>query len=150
MAKTKRNTYKQGINRIDQALDEGFWLEAAWITYAMFEDRCDSLLSKSGGPVPLPPNRKFVAIDTKITVLKKRSKTDEILSKVSELPALLSEVKRWKNRRNPIMHSMVNLPKDWSLINADAKILAEEGREILGRYAAAAMKVRKKYKRSGK
>ena len=149
MPTTKRNTYEQGIARIDQALSEGFWLEASWITYAMFEDRCDSLLNKSGGPVPASHPNGFVSINKKITSLKQRSSSDQFLSQVPGLAALLDEVHDWKNRRNPVMHSMVDVPRDWAAINADAQALAEDGREILGRFSSAVMKVRKRYKQAG-
>lgn len=144
---TKRDTYEQGIARIDQALHEGFWLEASWITYAMFEDRCDSLLEKSGGPVATNHPSGFVSINQKISELKKRSSSDQFLSQVSGLSELLDEVHDWKERRNPIMHSMVEMPRDWGMINVDTKGLAKDGRKILGRFAAAAMKVRKKFKK---
>lgn len=149
MTTTKRLTYKEGISRIDEALEKSFWLEASWITYAMFEDRCDSLLEKSGGAIPPPPHG-FVSINKKIKKLKSRATSDPLLSKVSGLFGLLGEVHDWKERRNPIMHNMVELPRDWADINADARKLAEDGRELLGRFSTAAMKVRRKHIRSGK
>jgi hypothetical protein len=148
MSPTKRYTYKEGIARIDDALDKEFWLEASWIIYAMFEDRCNSLLEKSGGPIP-PPKNGFVSINKKITELKTRAATNQFLNQVNHLSGMLQELYDWKEDRNPIMHDLVDLPKDWSIINADAEKLARDGRDLLGRFTAAAMKVRKKYVKAG-
>jgi hypothetical protein len=148
MSPTKRYTYKEGIARIDDALDKEFWLEASWITYAMFEDRCNSLLDKSGGPIT-PPSNGFISINRKIKELKNRASTNQLLNLVSHLPSLLQELYDWKEDRNPIMHNLVALPKEWSVINTDTEKLAKDGRELLGRFAAAAMKVRKKYVKAG-
>lgn len=85
----------------------------------------------------------------KIIALKQRSNSDQLLSQVSGFSALLEEVRKWKERRNSMMHSIVETARDWKAIDADAKLLAEDGREILGRFAAVVMRVRKRYKQAG-
>ena len=148
MIPTKRYTYEEGIARIDDALNKEFWLEASWITYAMFEDRCNSLLDKSGGAISNPKS-SFVSINKKITELQNRASTDQFLKQVSNLPTLLKELHNWKENRNPIMHNLIDVPEDWIIINFNAENLAKDGRDLLGRFAAAAMKVRKKYVKAG-
>ena len=148
MSSTKRYTYQQGIERIDSALEKEFWLEASWIIYAMFEDRCNSLLDKSGGPIP-PPSTGFVSINKKINVLKDRASNNQFLKQANDLPVLLQELHDWKEARNPTMHSLIEMPREWSVINEEAKKLAQDGRYLLGCFSAAAMRVRKKYIKSG-
>lgn len=148
MNQSKRTTYSEGIAKIDQALREQFYLEASWIEYAMFEDRCDSMLEKSGGKPALNNGRHFISINRKICELRSRGRTHPFLISVTDFDALLQELHDWKERRNPIMHSLVEVPKSWSDINNETKLLAEDGRKLLGRVAAAAMSVRKKYKKA--
>ena len=148
MAIRKRTAYGQSIGRLDSALKSKFFLEACWIEYAICEDRCDSLLNKSGGPIPCNPGQ-FVSINRKIIELKLRWKNDPYLSTVQELPSILEEVRKWKNRRNPLMHQLVKMARDWPSINNDASILAADGRDIVGRFASAAMKVRRRFKKAG-
>ena len=149
MAIRKRTAYRQSIQRLDNALRSKFYLEACWIEYAICEDRCDSLLDKSGGPIPLKPGQYSISINQKISELKRRSNNDPYLSPVKELRGILEEVKKWKNRRNPLMHELVKMPRDWPSINNDARQLATDGRDIVGRFSTAAMKVRRRYKRAG-
>lgn len=144
---TKRYTYEQGIGRIDEALENEFWLEASWIIYAMFEDRCSSLLEKSGGAIP--SKNGFVSIHRKIEELKARASKNQFLAQVTELPGLLQEVNDWKKDRNTMMHSLVEMPREWSVIDSETKQLAKQGRNLLGRFSSAAMKVRKKYVKAG-
>ena len=143
--KTKRLNYTEAIARLDKALKESFFLEASWIEYSLFEDRTNSLLEKTGGLLQNPR----ASIEAKLKELEKRSKTDHGLSHISEFPDILDEVRTWKDSRNPLMHQMVDVPKDWEDIDSDAKVLAENGRRLLGRYSSAAMKLRK-WKTKGK
>jgi hypothetical protein len=145
----KRVAYGQSIERIDKAIKEKFYLEASWIEYAICEDRCDSLLEKTGGLLTPPPGQSFVSINLKISELKKRCKTDPFLIQVIEFPRILEEVRQWKNRRNPLMHELVKSARDFTDISNDAKALAIDGQDIVRRFSGAAMKVRKKYKKAG-
>jgi hypothetical protein len=149
MTISKRTTYKQTIARLDEALGKQFFLEASWIEYAIFEDRCNSLLEKTGGLIPPSRNGIPPSINKKLTVLKERTSGDPFLSSTSEFPDILRDVRNWKNRRNTIMHSLVDVARSWNNINQDAKQLAIDGRALLGRFSSATMKVRKKYKKAG-
>ena len=142
---TKRNTYEETFDRLNEALNSDFYLEASWIEYSLFEDRTNSLLDKTGGLLSDPR----ASIDKKLKELEKRSTTDAGLLHIPEFPDILDEIRKWKNKRNPLMHQMVDLPRKWEDINTDAKNLAESGSTLIRRYSSAAMKLRT-WKKKGK
>jgi hypothetical protein len=146
MSLSKRPTYEEVIGRIDDALKREFFLEASWITYSLFEDRCNSMLKKTGGMPPVRPGQ-FLSINKKLTTLKERASTDILLTSIDNISGIIEEVRVWKDSRNPIMHSMVEMPTTWESVNSDAEALAKDGRELLGRFSSVAMKVRKNYKK---
>lgn len=144
MSMTKRPTYEEVIGRVDDALQREFFLEASWIIYSLFEDRCDSMLKKSGG-MPQVSAGSFLSINKKLNILKSRHLSNPLLASVNGFLLIIDEVKDWKDSRNPIMHSMVEIPTTWEDINNNAEILARDGRELLSRFSSVAMKVRKSY-----
>lgn len=139
---SKRNSYEEIIHRLDSALDQGFNLEASWITYALFEDRTTSALAKSGG-VLVSKNNSFISIEVKLKELKSRSLTHAGLQRAGLINALLDEIIDWKNKRNALMHTLAEVPRPWEDINNDAQNLAIEGREIIARYSSAIMRLSK-------
>ena len=143
--KTKRLSYEQIIARLDSALEQEYYLEASWIAYSLLEDRTESALEKTGGVLSNPR----ASIEAKLKELEKRSASNTGLRSVSEFPDIFDEVRKWKDKRNPLMHRMVEMPKSWEDINVDARDLAKESRELLGRYSSAVMKLRKWYMKRG-
>ena len=141
---SKRPTYEETIRRIDRAISERFFLEATWIVYSLFEDRCNSALEKTGGRLSNPR----ASIEQKLKALEARSGSNPSMGKVTEFPAIFNEVRVWKDARNPLMHEMVDMPRPWTDINNDAEALALDGRELLGRFTSAMMKLRKHVKKS--
>lgn len=65
-------SYQQLLKRLEEAIDEGFFLEASWIAYAVIEDRICSALLKTGG-LPQDPNGKpLQMLGSKLKVLETR------------------------------------------------------------------------------
>jgi hypothetical protein len=67
------------IARMDEAIKEGFYLEASWIAYAVIEDRCDSALEKTGG-IPTRNGRPIQMLGNKLKELQNRLDHDPKLS----------------------------------------------------------------------
>lgn len=47
-----------------------------------------------------------------------------------EKDEILKRVVRWKNQRNPLMHSMASEAKSWSTLEQEAAAVAIEGKDV--------------------
>lgn len=128
----KAKLYEQMIARMDHALAEKQFLQAAWYAYAILEDRMTSLLRWSA------PNPQAAQIPRmlgpKLQELKSRAQNHRLLA----ANYVYAELHRWKEDRNDLMHQMA----DGVLAIEDVDILAEalalEGARLVRTYSAAA------------
>ena len=135
------------MKRLEEAIDEGFFLEASWIAYAVIEDRIGSALLKTGG-LPQDQNGKpLQMLGSKLKVLETRMNEDPILQSCFEKDEILKRVVYWKNRRNPLMHSMASEAKPWSVLEQEAAIVAKEGKDVAWLLANSVSRLRKRKKR---
>lgn len=101
---SKSKSYQQLLQRLEEAIEAVFFLEASWIAYAVIEDRVCSALLKTGG-LPQDKNGKSLQmLGSKLEVLAKRMGDDPILRSCLEKDEILKRVVYWKNKRNPLMH----------------------------------------------
>ena len=143
---SKLRSYQELLNRIQEAIDSDFYLEATWITYAVIEDRVCSALEKSGG-LPKDQNDKPLRmLGSKLEVLSKRMNENPLLRKYLEKDGIVDRVIHWKNKRNPLMHSLASEAKSWNSIEQEAKLVALEGKDVAWLLANAVSRFRK-YKR---
>lgn len=131
------------VGRADLALSEEFFLEATWIEYALFEDRINSALVKSGGAL----SNTRPTIESKIKELESRCLTHAGLRSIGDFPELLDEVRQWKGVRNRLVHRMVEAAVRWDDVNDEANLLATDGRELFGRFSSAIMRLGKWHKK---
>jgi hypothetical protein len=114
---SKFKSYQQLLNRLEEAIDSGFFLEASWIAYAVIEDRICSALSKTAGGLPKDKNgNSCQMLGAKLKVLEKRMDEDPILCACLEKDDLLKRATHWKDQRNPLMHSMASEAKSWNAL----------------------------------
>ncbi len=136
----KRQSYEELFQRQDTALALRFFLEASWIAYAILEDRADSALGRTGGPV----HKKRPMLGEKLEELKKRMSSDALLKAEMRNGAILEAAVQWKDKRNPLMHSMANDQEPWSEMEKKAELVAKEGKAVARDMASAVMRFRKK------
>jgi hypothetical protein len=131
----KAGVYEATIERMERALASGFFLEATWLAYCILEDRLLSLLESSGG---VPSGVRMLG--PKIDALDRRLENDAVVR--ARIPSL-APLRAWKDKRNILMHSMV----DGSLSVSQIEILTEEtargGAELARVIATAARWVKK-------
>jgi hypothetical protein len=90
---SKIKSYQQLLNRLEEAIDAGFFLEASWIAYAVIEDRVCSALLKTEG-LPQDKNGKSLQmLGSKLEVLAKRMHEDPILRSCLEKDEILKDRK---------------------------------------------------------
>lgn len=117
----KFENYKKQMERLKKAMANHFYLEAIFIEYAILEDRLESALRHSGKWQPKPD--QFISIDKKVRLLKQQAEEKKSIAGKYFQPELMQAVLDWKNRRNPLMHSLMKQ----QLHTEDLYGLAEEG-----------------------
>ena len=117
----KYENYKEQMKRLKAAMTSHFYLEAVFIEYAILEDRLESALRHSGKWHPKPD--QHTSIDRKVRLLMAQAEEKKSLAQKYFQPEMMQEILDWKNRRNPLMHSLMKQ----QLHTEDLANLANEG-----------------------
>lgn len=148
----KDKLYRFYINHIDISLSNKNYFESAWLAYSLIEDRLTSMLIQTGGNKPTTKkqnkfSRKPIKmLGPKLDELSKRLKTHTLLKK--ELTtSLMTDLKKWKDDRNTLMHSMADGSMTVEEIQAKVEALATKGRDVAREAAATSRRLKKKSKR---
>lgn len=136
---SKRVLFETFHDRMNDAIEKGFYLEASWYAYALLEDRLISMLRQSGGVCKSGSNKPITMLGPKLGELMSRAGTDKLLSE--NLPA--TQINDWKNERNDLMHAMAEGTMTQAEIDKKAYLLALQGRELVKEVSAAAMRLKK-------
>lgn len=138
----KHALYKKFLSRLDDAFSSEMYLEASWYAYAVLEDRLVSMLENSGGVGEKQggsSGKPIRMMGPKLKELSRRAKKDNLLNANFEYQNLNT----WKESRNNLMHAMGDATMSIEDIDAAARKLAEEGRELIRVYAAACRRLKK-------
>lgn len=142
MSRTRRNkkgqAYEDLLERLDVARHNDFHLEASWIAYALVEDRLNAALELTGG---MPPST--LMLGKKLKELRNRLSADSELRKATIAGKVLDEVEKWKDGRNPLMHSMAGEARPWPELQKEAEALSEGGRMVVRDVCSALMRLHK-------
>ena len=135
----KRTLFESFHDRMNNAIEKRFYLEASWYAYALLEDRLVSMLKQSGGVGKNGSNTPIKMLGPKLGELKSRANTDKLL--LENLPA--TKIHDWKEERNDLMHAMAEGTMTQAEIDKKAYLLALQGRELVKEVSAAAMRLKK-------
>lgn len=104
----KYRNYTEQFSRLNRALKNEFYLEAIFIEYAILEDRTESVLRHAGLWEAYMKGKKIPAIGTKLTFIKNKAalKSCSLHSYFSD--DLLEKLRSWKDKRNPLIHDLLN------------------------------------------
>lgn len=119
--------YKTQFDRLKAALENEFYLEAIFIEYAILEDRTESVLRHAGLWEAYLGNRRQANIGTKLTFIKKKAQAKSSSFHAYFNDDLMDLLRDWKNKRNPLIHDLLNQ----KLGDDDLKNLALEGYELI-------------------
>ena len=123
----KMNNYEKNLKyrslngMLAKALRYEFYYEAIFIEYAIIEDRTSSLLRHANITIYDP------TLNNKIKAIKFNRKFKDSYIKKHLSSDLLDSIKDWKNKRNALIHDLINL----SYSNDDIKKIALEGYQII-------------------
>lgn len=147
----KGNWYNYLFKRIDEAIKNKYFFEAAFICYGIIEDRLNSLMNLYS----LPIGRKGVAQKVKSLAKVKFNNSEKILlfsdwdGVKYKNKGLLQESLSWGELyRNPMQHHLGD-PRTYkastgNFHSENSKDLAIEGRRIAGELSATIMRFKKK------
>ena len=122
----KYRNYKEQFDRLNKALKNEFYLEAIFIEYAILEDRTESVLHHACLWDSYMKGKKMANIGTKLTFIKNKASAKSCTLHPYFSDDLLDQLRDWKNRRNPLIHDLLNQ----KLGDEDLKKLALDGSEL--------------------
>lgn len=152
MTISKRQSYGEIYDRMTAAVAEECFLEAAWLAYAIIEDRANQALAWSGGPLL---NKRGVRIPrpglaAKLKRLITRLDVDVQLKGAMRGADVIDEALAWKADRDDFAHALANKLRPWSQLKEEAKVLAERGAIVARNLSSAGLRLRRKKVRSGR
>ena len=121
----KNQTYRELMEDLKLSLEQEFYYEAIFIEYAVFEDRTESLIRHS--KVKHNLTSKEFTLHNKIKVIKNSEEFKSFYCNKHEILSLLTEVDNWRDKRNKLIHDLVNT----TYTNEDIKNIALQGHELL-------------------
>ena len=123
----KYRNYTEQFSRLNRALKNEFYLEAIFIEYAILEDRTESVLHHAGLWEAYMKGKKIPAIGTKLTFIKNRAALKSCSLHPYFSDDLPEKLRAWKDRRNPLIHDLLNQ----KLAPDQLKDLALEGDKLV-------------------
>lgn len=123
----KYDIYKYYFDQLKKAMENEFYLEAIFIEYAILEDRTESVLHHAGLWNDYMAGRRQSNIGTKLTYIKKKAQAKSSSFHRYFSDNLLDQLREWKNKRNPLIHDLLNQ----TLGDDDLKNLALEGYDLI-------------------
>lgn len=123
----KYRNYKEQFERLNKALKNEFYLEAIFIEYAILEDRTQSVLEHAGLWEAYMKGKKMANIGTKLTFIKNKAAVKSCTLHPYFNDDLMEQLRLWKNKRNPLIHDLLNQ----KLGDNDLKDLAMEGSTLV-------------------
>ena len=119
--------YKKQFERLNKALKNEFYLEAIFIEYAILEDRTESVLQHAGLWEAYMKGKKMANIGTKLTFIKNKAAVKSCTLHPYFNDDLMEQLRSWKNKRNPLIHDLLNQ----KLGDNDLKDLAMDGSRLV-------------------
>jgi hypothetical protein len=145
---SKGQSYRQLLARADTAIAKGFWLEAAWIAYAIIEDRALSALEKTGGVPTSKKGTPIVMLGPKLAALAARLRSNLLLRGATIDGKVIEAASDWVANRNRLMHGLAAEAKSWAELDEAFRALSVAGRDTAAAFADAVTRLRRRLKRS--
>ena len=124
----KFRNYQTQFTRLNKAMREEFYLEAIFISYAIMEDRTESILRHTGKWEAYEKSRKgrSLTIDSKIRYIQKMAEEKKSLANRHLADGTLQRILEWKEERNKLVHALLKQ----SVTVEDLSALANTGKDL--------------------
>ena len=143
----KYENYKEQFKRLNRALANGFNLEAIFISYAILEDRTESILrhGELWDVYKISRKGREPNLDTKDKYIQKRAENRKSILHQYFSDGLLDQILVWKEDRNRLIHALLKQ----QLAHNEVRRLAEQGNELAKTLRSRARSYNRAADRSG-
>lgn len=131
------NMHQFFIDKIDKAIKDKRYIEAAWLIYSCMENRFFRVLAKyknqciyCNGKSKCDKNTNELALKTKIACVKRLVENNVSCLSNSFTVEQLDSIKTWVGKRNTMMHDLLSLETYQNTDDAFEKS-AKEGKKLL-------------------
>ncbi|KJG17567.1 hypothetical protein UB37_19745 [Photobacterium iliopiscarium] len=138
---SKREHYKDLMQRMNNAHNNKYYLEASWFAYTVLEDRLLSALRQSGGAT-YANFKPIKMLGKKMQEIRLRKANDQLLA-VYFNDALMDKIHAWKEKRNDLTHAMADGTKTMTEIDRAAYLLSMDGKKLVKDTSNAARLLKK-------
>lgn len=114
------------MTKLKNAVQNDFYYEAIFIVYAILEDRTESILKHANIDI-MRNEKEKLSLAEKLTKLRKIPLFKEEYIRKHLTPTLIREIYLWKDKRNTLIHDLINAEYN----NEDVKTIALEGYELV-------------------
>ncbi len=122
----KKDKYSTLMNKLKKSIESEFYYESIFIVFAVLEDRCESLLKHANISIKNKDNQKL-SLSEKLDKIKNSEPFQDEYVKKHLSKEMINQIYEWKNKRNLLMHNLINL----EYCNSEIEELALDGYELL-------------------
>ena len=158
MARQKAEIYKDLLQRYEKAATAGFFYEANWFAYAIFEDRTRSIVFNSGDGLG---HGGIMSEKLKLIFDRHDARVAKVVNgrpvrlqgrkvKVPKYPHLhtlrrsdILILRRWAKKRNELSHALATGQLSLTIADQSSAKLSLVAGRLLGRLCAAARRLKK-------
>lgn len=121
----KREKYSDLMLKLKNSVEEKFYYESIFIIYAILEDRTESLLKHAHINISKNDNQKL-SLSEKLDKIRSCEPFQDEYIKKHLTSEMINQIYEWKNKRNLLMHNLINL----EYCNSEIEELALDGYEL--------------------
>ena len=122
----KNEKYSELMEKLKKSVEQEFYYESIFIIYAVLEDRTESILKHANIEIKKDNNRSLT-LNEKLNKISKENIFEQEYIKKHLSEDLIKQIHDWKNKRNVLIHDLVNAEYD----NEEIRKLAIEGYNLL-------------------
>lgn len=122
----KRDKYSDLMLKLKSSVEEKFYYESIFIIYSILEDRTESLLKHAHIDI-LKNNNQKLSLSEKLDKIRNCEPFKDEYIRKHLTNEMINQIYEWKNKRNLLIHNLINL----EYCNYEIEELAKEGYEII-------------------
>lgn len=124
----KNEKYSELMLGLNKSIKNEFYYESIFISYAILEDRTESLLRHARLKTK-DPNQQTLTLNQKINKIKQSAIFKDKYIEKHLTQELIFEISNWKSKRNKLIHDLIHSPYS----NNEIKKIALEGYNLVKR-----------------
>ena len=123
----KQDQYAIMKVQLKKAMRSKFYFEAIFIEYAIIEDRAESVLNHAGGIKLTDCRGNPLKLQNKLNKIRDNSHFQDSFIRKRITPELVERIREWKDKRNNLVHNLMNGSSDF----IELEKIAVEGSDLV-------------------